>query len=117
MRRRRIVVGLVLLALAGVAVVFWPRPPRPCLDTFDRVRVGMTREEVYATVGEPLRTDLRPPWAGGGLYDDDFGYWQADDGTPMWVCFRRDFVAKPPVVFEVAPRRSFWDRMCARLGL
>jgi hypothetical protein len=116
MRRRRVIVGPVVLALAGAAVAFWPRPPRPCLDTFERVRAGMTREEVCATAGEPLRTDLRPPWVGGRQFDPDFGYWQGDDGTSMWLFFRRDFVAERPVVFAVS-RLSAWERLSARLGL
>jgi len=54
MSRRRVIVGLVGLALvAVVAVVFWPRSPRPCRATFELVREGMTYGEVCATVGGP----------------------------------------------------------------
>jgi hypothetical protein len=52
-RRHAIVIGLVGLAVA--AIVFWPRPPRPCLATFQRVQAGMTRDEVYKTVGRTAR--------------------------------------------------------------
>ena len=42
-----------LFAAAGVAVAAWPRAPHPCRATFERVREGMTRAEVVATVGGP----------------------------------------------------------------
>ena len=54
MNRRRVLVlfGLAFVA-AAAAVVFWPRAPRPSLATFNKVRVGMTRDEVIATIGAP----------------------------------------------------------------
>ena len=54
MRRRRAIVGLVVLALVTVeAVALRSRAPYPSLASFERVREGMTRDEVIATIGAP----------------------------------------------------------------
>jgi hypothetical protein len=64
MRRKWVIVGLVGLAALVIAiVVFWPRGPQPGLSTFKQVRVGMTLEEVNATVGKsPDHTLKRYIW-------------------------------------------------------
>ena len=50
----------VLVSAAGLGFVgVWamaaaaPPPPKPCRATFERVAVGMTREQIVATVGAP----------------------------------------------------------------
>jgi len=48
-----IAAGLTVAGLGSV-IYSWPDPgPRPCRETFERVRMGMTPEEVVATVGGP----------------------------------------------------------------
>src|SRR4051794_12025520 len=56
MRRRRLRCGaalaLAVLLAAGVFVL-WPRADRITRENFDRIRGGMSREEVYAILGPP----------------------------------------------------------------
>jgi hypothetical protein len=55
MRRRKLLVvlaGLVVMATVGV-VVLWPRSERITRENYDRIRVGMSRAEVYAVLGPP----------------------------------------------------------------
>lgn len=85
--------ALTVAALV-VAVGATHRKPRPCRKTFERVQVGMTREEVKATIGGPpgdyisadwmlvpYRTDIwfNSPtvWVSNG---DKLQVWYADDG-------------------------------------
>jgi len=44
--------GLAVLVAAGV-VALWPRPERITRENFDRIKVGMSRAEVYAILGPP----------------------------------------------------------------
>jgi hypothetical protein len=54
MARRRVVAGLaVLVGIALTVFALWPCGPRPGGETFELVRVGMTRSEVEAAVGGP----------------------------------------------------------------
>jgi hypothetical protein len=59
MRKRRLVIldGVVLLVTVavGVPVLLLSMPRTPLREKYDRVRVGMKAEEVYAIMGEPLR--------------------------------------------------------------
>jgi hypothetical protein len=56
MRRRRII-GVAALALAGTAAfALWPRPveaSRICRENFDRIEEGMTAADVVAILGPP----------------------------------------------------------------
>jgi hypothetical protein len=57
---RRLLVGVVaLLALAGGAVLLWPREPRPALSlrTLTRLDPGMTEAQVAALLG-PTAADV-----------------------------------------------------------
>jgi outer membrane protein assembly factor BamE (lipoprotein component of BamABCDE complex) len=121
MRRRRVIAGLVVLAIVTVAAVaLWPRGPRPCRATFEQVREGMTNDEVCATVGGPP-----------GSYTDAFYYveidsdaerlpsmWCADDAV-LAVDFGIDGRAVRIDLMEpdVFYRPSLFDRLRARLGL
>jgi hypothetical protein len=54
MRRRTLLVvlaGLAVVVAAGVVV--WPRANRVTRENYDRIRVGMSRAEVYAVLGPP----------------------------------------------------------------
>jgi hypothetical protein len=91
MKSRRVIVGLVVLVLVGVAAVaLRPCGPRPCRATFEQVREGMTYENVCATVGGPpgvysSRSRYTfvsvPPPAGCRHYE-----WRADDEV-LYVVF------------------------------
>jgi hypothetical protein len=122
MRRRRAVVGLVALALAaGVIVAIWPRGPRPCRETFEQVRTGMTYDEGCATVGAPpgvysRRPDYPISMSGGPEISHET--WVAADST-LHVAF--DTEADRAVVMGIydppPDPRSFFQRLRARLGL
>src|SRR3954463_15487213 len=90
MRRRRVIIGLAVLALAAVAaLLLWPRGPRPCRATFEQVREGMTFEEVCATVGTPpgnytTGDRFNPPISSGFAVLCE--RWLADDGE-LYVDF------------------------------
>jgi hypothetical protein len=66
MCRKRVLVldGAVLIvaAVAGAAVLLWPGPQKtPFRAQFDRVRRGMTAEEVHEVVGRPNDNLPWPP--------------------------------------------------------
>jgi hypothetical protein len=121
MKRRRVIVGLVGLALvAVVGAALWPRGPQPCRATFEQVREGMTYDEVCATVGGPP-----------GPYGDGFAVisidtdakrlpsmWWADDGV-LAVEFGSDGRAYNVQFIEplLTAKPSWFDRLRARLGL
>jgi hypothetical protein len=120
MRRRRIIVGVAVLVLAAVgAVLFWPRPPHPCRDTFKQVREGMTFEEVCATVGGPPG-DYSDGRSIRVHYMEEDETWLAND-SHFGVSFdRRGRVTSRTahgVVRPTVPRPPFWSRLLARLGL
>ena len=56
MRRRTVLVvlgGALAVVVAVGVVVLWPRPERITQENYDRIRVGMSRAEVYAVLGPP----------------------------------------------------------------
>jgi hypothetical protein len=119
MKRRRVAVGLVVLALvAVVTIALWPRGTRPCRDTFEQVREGMTYDEVRTSVGAPpgVYTDreylpLLLTGGGGGCER-----WAADDGQ-LIVWFDDHGRACRVAVHDPEPDgRSWLDRFRARLG-
>src|SRR5258708_5622078 len=82
--RRRTGLGLAIAAIA-LAIILFPRGPRPCRGTFEQVRHGMTFDEVCATVGGPpgdySRGDAAPIWRLNGPereWEKD-AVWIADD--------------------------------------
>ena len=104
MRRRRAIVGLVVLALVAVAaVVLWPRGPRLSRAAFERVHEGLTREEVSATLGVPpgvyTRRPVRKMFAG---VRDCRERWATDDGE-MIVFFGPDGRVFEVRVFDPLP--------------
>jgi hypothetical protein len=80
MRRRKLqVAGSVLVVLlAAVAFMAWPRPPGPGLtqENFDRVMVGMIRPEVEAILG---------PASARREYESPFPNSHPDEGIHFWV--------------------------------
>jgi hypothetical protein len=119
MKRRRVVVGLGVLALVGVAAyVVWPRGPQPCRETFERVRDGMTYEEVCATVGGPSRDRLNGPMTAGSgdsvTYAGADVWWAGDAGLAVY--YDGSGQAARVQVFEVA-HPSAWSRLRDWLGL
>jgi hypothetical protein len=135
MNRRRWRIAILGGLLAAVAaVVFgppgpWPSGPRPCRATFAKVQVGMTRDEVLATIG-----------ATPDELDDDDSYrftpfdhiWPGEDAL-LGVCFDQSdrvrtvqVMGGPPVTFGGRVRRwlgnlgnDIWGvaAACGALGL
>jgi hypothetical protein len=99
MRKLQWVAAAGLVALAGVAAfVPWPRPSRPFLATrqnYDRIRVGMTRAEIEASLGPPgdhTTGPTRPTGRdhgvdGSGLVCASVAHWFTDDG---WIAVEFD---------------------------
>jgi hypothetical protein len=123
MRRRRWVVLAAAVPATALAVfVLWPSEPRPCRATFERVRQGMTREEVVATVGAPpTRSGLRV--SAGGMsspsgsspVSEPVAEWHADGETSLLVTFDDD--GRVASVWVHPPRPPLSERLRARLGL
>ena len=116
-RRRWLLLLPPLLLVAVVAgAVLLRSGPHPCRATFEKVREGMTREEVYATVGGPpdqfpsivvlegatSRQVSYELWDGP---DASMGVHFGDDGRATWV----------NVADNHTPR--FWERIRNDLGL
>jgi hypothetical protein len=100
-----VVVGLVVLALVAVLTAsLWPRGHRPCRATFEQVRVGMTYEEVCATVGGPPRDQWNGPMTAGPgstvAYAGANVWW--GDGAGLAVYYDGSGRAGRVQVFEVA---------------
>jgi hypothetical protein len=115
--RWRFRAALVLFVVALVLSLLRAPAPRPCQATFEAVREGMPRAEVYATVGGP-RTDracctcppilihVRPIVA----------HWHGDDGSVLTVNFDGDDRAE--FIHFLPPRQpSFWQSVRDRLGV
>jgi hypothetical protein len=122
MKWRRVVVGLVVLALVAVlAVALWPRGPRPCRATFEQVREGMTYDEVCATVGGPpgvYSTRLDWPVIRSGPPELSHKEWVAADSKLYVIIDRVADRAIVVAIYEPPPdNRSPWDRLRDRLGL
>ena len=121
MNRRRLVVTAITLAIVAVsAIVLWPRSPRPCLATFRQVQPGMTREQVYATVGGPPGDYTDGPMVmtitdGGAKWE----HWASKDAM-LFVRFGTDDrvleAAAAPMVNHYA-KPSFFEILRRRLGL
>ena len=121
MRRRRVIVGLVALALVAVAVGFWPHGPRPCRATFDQVQEGMSFDQVCATVGGPPGdySHGKSWWGGYGVKFWGYVGWLGPDAQLM-VRFDADGRADSVAVvgcMSFPSETSLWDRLRARLGL
>jgi hypothetical protein len=121
MKRRRIIIGGGLLALVGsVAWVVWLCRPHPCRAAFEKVREGMTFEEVCATVGGPPGNySSRPPLkeiATGGVRWTSHR-WTAEDGT-LTVVFdeRSDGVAYVNITDPLPDNRTLLQLLRDRLG-
>jgi hypothetical protein len=90
MRRRKLLValaGLAVVAAAG-AFVLWPRTDRITRANYDRIRMGMSRAEVYAILGPPGDYTTQPNRRRGLYWNPDghksIGvgfYWMGDAGV------------------------------------
>lgn len=92
MRRTRWVtgaVGVLVAVVLAVALTWYATRPYPCRATFERVKEGMTRAEVEATVGGPPgdysggRAFPRRAWADSWAPDPGGTSWVAVDGELM----------------------------------
>jgi hypothetical protein len=120
MSQRRAILGLVVLAIAGVLLIaLWTRGPRPCRATFEQVREGMTLAEIEAVVGGPPGNYSDGYRLGLVIYDWlPPVLWTADDGE-LCVDFAADGRASSDQIGDVivVPRPSWLNRLRARLGL
>jgi hypothetical protein len=122
MRGRRVIAGLVAVALAFLlTVALRPRGPQPCRMTFEQVREGMTFDEVCATVGGPPGDYSRGEswWGGHGVKFCGCEGWLGPDAQLM-VRFDPDGRADRVSVVgceRCVSKPSFLDRLRARLGL
>jgi hypothetical protein len=115
---RWLLLAPLLLVAVGLGVGVWHVwfTPYPCRETFEKVRKGMTREEVYATVGSP--PDDAP---GGGQVLPDWqstlerGYelWKSEDAI-LGVQFSADGTVDE---FFVSDEATYWTRVRYRLGV
>jgi hypothetical protein len=123
MKRRRVVIGLVMLALAGAAIyALVPRGPRPCRETFEQVQEGMTYDEVCATVGGPpddYAPGLRRISPTGTLVYGGARAWWSEDAR-LLVYYDESGRVEYREVCEVIclpDSRTFLERLRDRLGL
>lgn len=119
-RRTSLLTGLVVVlgAAGGVLAVTATNKPRVTRVRMERVAVGMTREEVEATVGcppgpyEPGEESMRPAWAAEAGYE----VWYGSD-CHLVVEIRNDR-AVYVFIHELHPGRSApLRRIRSRLGL
>jgi hypothetical protein len=76
--RVAILAGMAVVCLAPVSVLCLPARPRLCRATFERVKVGMTCEQVWSTVG------CAPGHYAEGVLVAPRSIW--DWGEETWVC-------------------------------
>lgn len=114
--RRRLLLAAALTVAVGAAALFvFARPggPHPTREAFERVREGMTRDEVAATVGVPpevaatIKRDSgeREPWEAWNCEDTHLSVRYAPDGQV------------DQIVLAPLPRKSLSQRLRWRLGL
>jgi hypothetical protein len=73
MKRKRLLVvlfALVALAVAGTVAVLWPRP-RVTKESYERIKLGMTRGEVEAVLGGPPGDYTNGPTRAGRLEPEE----------------------------------------------
>ena len=118
MRRRRVTIGLVVLALVGATAALWPRGPTEDelhnrrLAVADRtVQVGMTASEVERLLGCP--PDER---ADGGAVERRTT--RGHFGRTVTIRYENGRVASVEGrTWRSKPDPSLWDDLRARLGL
>jgi hypothetical protein len=119
MKRRRLIIGFALAAFVVIAAAaIWHRTHSPCLATFKKVQPGMTRAEVYATVGGPPGN-----YTGGKLVDirpnPGLEFWAARDSL-MFVSFdandRATTVAAAPTMGHFSGGPSLFQRISTAIG-
>jgi hypothetical protein len=104
MKRKRLLVvlfALVALAVAGAVTVLWPWP-RVTKESYERIKLGMTRGEVEAILGVPpgdytggptrssrLKSEMEIAhdlsWSGGS--PETWGEWWKGDAADVMVRF------------------------------
>jgi hypothetical protein len=118
MSRRRVLVGLVVLAaVALITILLWPRAPRLSREKFQQVHEGMTDEEVWAKVGEQPRRQFSGPLTAPG-HSKSYAradLWQSSD-VGLAVYYDDSGRAAHVFVFEVI-RPPAWAPIRDRLGL
>jgi HAMP domain-containing protein len=125
-RRRALLAALsVVAAVSTAAAWFWPSPPtRPCRETFERVRVGMTVTEVTAAVGgppsrlvgfpAPWANNTPPAWVNNRPRESNYRVWIGSDSI-LEVHLADGRVERVVVTDRDAPTR--WVRLRRQIGL
>src|SRR3954454_15629192 len=93
-RPRLLLVPLVLAAVEATVFALWPSRPRVCKASMERVREGMTYDQVVAAVGgppgdyttRPVTYPMRGWSSGGRARDGDAARWWCDERA-LWVFF------------------------------
>jgi hypothetical protein len=144
MNRRKLILTLVLVALATTCVGWFTlRNGGPWPDAYSRIELGMTRVEVHAAMGMPpgyyegewprplsmARFVRRPAQTDGIPYEDLSGVqirnaemWHGRDYT-IWVVVNNDGVAVGKYLLELhpdfgwEPPSIFFDRVLRWLGM
>ena len=121
MRRRRVIVGFVVLAAGGLAAVALTLlRPIPLEDRVHRIQPGMTAAEVEAVLGAPPGNYARHityvRHGGIRLNTDPAKEWDWDEGC-VTVRFGPDGRVEAVEFYPNTDPPSAWDRLRARLGL
>ena len=113
MRRRRNIIGLILLAIAAVVAICAVRSGEPASAKAERIKSGMPRSEVEAILGPPATEswhaddtdESRPAWW-------TFAEWDCDDCF-VQVVFYNGRVERHHATLKQPP----WYRLARRVGL
>src|SRR5437763_14605246 len=118
LRRWLLLATCFAVSVGAAGVALWPTEPRPRLATFEKVRVGMTREEVAAVVGGPPGL-----YKNGALVEDLAGFGGGPD-CDSWMSLDGELVVRfgpdgraVTVETMALPERGLWDRLRRRIGL
>lgn len=106
--RRRPLLAVGALFLATVGVLLWLLLPVPLEERLNRIRPGMTTEDVEALIGSP------PEFRGAVWPDSEEHIWFLDEGV-VFVHFRGEGATGRVGFVPAADRPSLWDRLRARL--
>jgi hypothetical protein len=137
-RRRLLLITLVTLVVAAIAILVF-RSPAPSLTeaNYQKIRLGMTEQDVLALLGEPLaeggrhrpfgdsvaavrRTiiDVVPAGATPLGKARDLHWWDSDAQLGTIVFIKADGTVEGKMLMSVTPNNMTWlDAIRRRLGI